>query len=221
MGTMALWKGLACPKDNKPRAIKAVIRQEKLGFLEETASEALEEEHRKLAQTETDEFQREIHRQLAEAQAQMRREGVVKLQLQCPDHSSGGEYSFLMEDLPQNAPIIKEHLLRCLKCGQAVTPERTNISGNFNILHIRCSTHGTGQRKISTSLHDTIMQAPPKQQPTPTLPPTPTAKITQTSKPEMPTAEDVEIKFCWNCGAKVISSVSQYCYKCGIGLKPP
>jgi hypothetical protein len=221
MGTLALWKGLACPKDNKPRTIKSVIRKEKLGFLEETASEALEEEHRKLAQTETDEFQREIHRQLAEAQAQMRRDGVVKLQLQCPDHSGEGEYSFLMEDLPQNAPIIKEHLLRCLKCGNVVSLERTNTSGKLNNLHIRCPTHGTGQRKISTSLHDIIMQASPTQRPTPSPLSTPPTEIAQPSEAATQSAGDVEIKFCWNCGAKVISSVSQYCFKCGVGLKPP
>ena len=220
MGTMALWKGLACPKDNKPRAIKSVIRKEKLGFLEETASEALEEEHRKLAQTETDEFQREIHRQLAEAQAKMRQEGVVQLQLQCPDHTEKGEYSFLMEDLTQNAPIIKEQLFRCLKCGHAVTLERTNSSGNFHILDIRCPTHGTGKRKISSSLHDTIMQAKSTKQPVST-PATRPSEIAQPSEPATQPAGDVEIRFCWNCGAQVISSVSQYCYKCGVGLKPP
>jgi hypothetical protein len=214
-------KELACPKDGKLRAIKDVIHKKKLGFMEETASEALEKEHLKLAESETDELQKEVHRQLAVAQAKIRKEGLVKLQLRCPDHHSKGEYSLFLEDLPQNAPLIKEHVLRCLKCGDPVTLENTKTSGNFKVLNIRCPTHGTGQRKISASIYDTIMEGPMAAEPKPSTPPTPTEEVSQPRETVTPHASDVEIKFCWNCGAKTIAKTSQYCFKCGAALKPP
>ncbi len=214
-------KELACPKDGKPRVIKDVIYKKKLGFMEETASEALEKEHLKLAETETDEFQKEIHRQLAAAQAKMRSEGLVKIQLRCPDHPGKGEYSLFLEDLPQNAPLIKEHVLRCLKCGDPVTLESTQTSADLKVLNIRCPKHGTGQRKISASIHDSIMLTPTTAKSKPATPPIPTEVNSQPEEVVTPHAGEVEIKFCWNCGAKTIAATSQYCYKCGVTLKPP
>jgi hypothetical protein len=221
MSTEAFEKELACPKDGNPRAIKDVIRQKKLGFMQKTASEALEKEHLKLAETETDELKKEIHRQMAIAQAKMRKEGLVKLQLRCPDHPGKGEYSFFPEDLPQNAPLIKEHVLRCLKCGDPVTLENTKTSGSFKVLNIRCPTHGTGQRKISASIHDAIMLAPITAEPKPDTPPPPTEEASQPEETIATNAGEVAIKFCWNCGAKTIAQTSQYCHKCGVALKPP
>jgi hypothetical protein len=221
MNTESFEKELACPKDGNFRAIKDVIHKKKLGFMQETASEALEEEHLKLAETETDELKKEVHRQLAAAQAKMRREGLVKLQLRCPGHPGKGEYSLFLEDLPQNAPLIKENVLRCLKCGDPVSLESTKTSGDFKVLNIRCPKHGTGQRKISASIHDTIMLAPTTAEQKPITPPPPVEVPSQPKEKATPHADDVKIKFCWNCGAKTIAVTSQYCYKCGVALKPP
>ncbi|MFW9934756.1 MAG: hypothetical protein ACFFDU_04380 [Candidatus Thorarchaeota archaeon] len=218
MSEETLLKELACPKGGNLRAIKAVIRKEKLSFMERTASEALEKEHRKHAETDPDEFQREIHRQLAEAQAKMRKEGTVELQLQCPDHPGKGEYSFFFENLPQYAPVIKANLLRCLKCGAPVTLEDTKISGGFKLLTIQCPQHGSGQRKISSSIHDTIMEAA---QPSLTPPPIETDVQTLQIEPTLPKESGTTISFCWNCGAKAIDATSEYCYKCGVSLRPP
>ncbi len=210
---------ITCPKGGKPQAIKAVIRKEKLSFMERTASEALEKEHRKLAETETDEFQKEIHRQLATAQAKMRQEGLVKLELHCPEHPGEGEFSFFVENLPSYAPVIKENIFRCLKCGGPVSLESTKTSGGFKVLNIRCPDHGTGQRKLSASTHNTIMQAEPtKTTPAPLPPETETQLPSIKLVPQ--TEDDVIISFCWNCGAKTIDASSQYCYKCGVLLKP-
>jgi len=220
MSEETMLKEIACPTDGKPRAIKAVIRKEKLSFMERTASEALEKEHRKLAQTDSDEFQREIHRQLADAQAKMRNEGLIELQLRCPEHPGDSEYSFFFENLSKYAPVIKENVLRCLKCGGPVTLETTKSSGGFKVLAIRCLEHGTGQRKISSSIHDIIMQAK-------TIGPisTPPSVKTDTeplpAKPIPQAKGDMAISFCWNCGAKSIGITSQYCYKCGVSLRPP
>ncbi|MFX1575539.1 MAG: hypothetical protein ACFFCF_00045 [Promethearchaeota archaeon] len=220
MSEGTLLKELACPKGSNLRAIKAVIRKEKLSFMERTASEALEKEHRKHAETDPDEFQREIHRQLADAQAKMRKEGTVELQLQCPDHPGKGEYSFFFENLHQYAPVIKANLLRCLKCGTPVTLEDTKTSGGFKLLTIRCPQHGSGQRKISSSIHDTIMEAEANQ-PSLTPPPIETDIQPLQVEPTPPTEGGTTISFCWNCGAKAIDATSQYCYKCGVTLRPP
>jgi hypothetical protein len=211
---------IACPKGGNPRAIKAVIRKTQLSFMERTASEALEKQHRKLAQSEPDEFQREIHKQLAEAQAKMRKEGLVKLDLICPDHPGAGEYSFFFENLPAYASIIKENVMRCLQCGGPVTLENTKTSGSFKLLNIRCPEHGTGQRKISTAIHDNIMQVEAKQ-PALTPPPSEVDFKPQPAAPPPQAEGDVAISFCWNCGAKTIDATSQYCHKCGVSLKPP
>lgn len=221
MATETFEKELACPTDGKPRTIKAVIRQAKLGFMERTASEALEKEHLKLAETETDELKKEVNRQLAAAQAKMRKEGLVKVKFRCPDHPGESEYSFFFEDLSQNAPLIKEQVLRCLKCGDPVTLESTRTSGEFKVLNIRCPKHGTGQRKISASIHDTIMLAPTTTKSKPATPPPSTEVTSQPEEVVTPYVGDVEIKFCWNCGVKTIAKTSQYCYKCGVELKPP
>lgn len=220
MSEETLLKELACPKGGNLRAIKSVIRKEKLSFMERTASEALEKEHRKHAETDPNEFQREIHRQLADAQAKMRKEGTVELQLQCPDHSGKGEYSFFFENLPQYAPIIKANVLRCLKCGEPVTLEDTKASGGFRLLTIRCPQHGSGQRKISSSIHDVIMNIEAAQ-PSLTLPPVETDFQPPQIEAPSPAEGGTTINFCWNCGAKAIDATSQYCYKCGASLKPP
>ena len=213
-------KEIACPTGGKPRAIRAVIRKEKLSFMERTMSEKIEEEHRKMAANETDEFQKEINLQLAAAQAKMRKEGLVKLDLRCPDHPGEGEYSFFFEHLASYAPVIKQNILRCLKCGGSVSLESTKTSGSNKVLNIRCPEHGTGQRKISSSIHDVIMQSEsPITAPAP--PPQETEPPSQPSKP-IPTADDdVTIHFCWNCGTKAIDASSQYCHKCGVSLRPP
>ncbi len=219
MSEDTLQKEIACPKGGNPRAIKAVIRIEKLPFMERTMSEKIEQEHRKLAETDPDEFQREIHRQLADAQAKMRNEGLVKLKLTCPDHPGDGEYRFFFEDLPNYAPVIKENVLRCLKCGVPVSLESTKTSGKNKVLNIKCPNHGTGQRKISSSIHDIIMQAE-----TTTTTPAPSQKPETQPTPVKPTPQadgDVTISFCWNCGAKTIDATSQYCHKCGVPLIPP
>ncbi len=220
MSIETIVKEIACPKGGNPRAIKAVIRKTQLSFMERTASEALEKEHHKLSQTDPDEFQREIHKQLAEAQAKMRKEGLVKLELVCPDHPGEGDYSFFFENLPVYAPVIKKNVMRCLKCGTPVTLENTKTSGSFKLLNIRCPEHGTGQRKISTVIHDIIMQAE-AQQPTLSPPPAETDFTPQPAIPPPSAVDDVTISFCWNCGAKTIEATSQYCHKCGVSLKPP
>ncbi|MFX1341923.1 MAG: hypothetical protein ACFFAL_04425, partial [Promethearchaeota archaeon] len=167
------------------------------------------------------ELKKEVNRQLAAAQAKMRKEGLVKVHFRCPDHSGESEYSFFFEDLSQNAPLIKKHVLRCLKCGDPVTLESTKTSGDFRVLNISCPKHGTGQRKISASIHDTIMLAPTTTESKPVAPPPPTEVTSQPKEIVTPFAGDVEIKFCWNCGVKTIAKTSQYCYKCGVELKPP
>lgn len=144
----------------------------------------------------------------------------MKVQFRCPDHPSESEYSFFFEDLSQNAPLIKEHILQCLKCADPVTLESTTSFGNFKILNIRCPKHGTGQRKISASIHDTIMLTPTTTESKPDVPPPPTEVTSQPKEIATPYAGEVEIKFCWNCGAKTIAKISQYCYKCGVELKP-
>ncbi|MFX1565738.1 MAG: hypothetical protein ACFFCH_07095 [Promethearchaeota archaeon] len=219
MSEETLLQEIACPKGGKPRAIKSVIRIETLPFMERTMSEKIEQEHRKLAKTDPDEFQREVHLQLAEAQAKMRKEGLVKLELRCPDHSGAGEYSFFYENLPSYAPVIKEHTLRCLKCGEPVRLENTKTSDKFKVLTIRCPAHGTGQRKISTIIHDTIMQAENTSSTPPLL--TPTETKPAIIQPSAPLGGKTTISFCWNCGAKAIDSTSVYCYKCGVSLSPP
>lgn len=222
MSDEPLLKEIACKRCGQPRVVRNVIRKAKLGFMEQTASEALEKEHLKLAQTEKDPFQAEIHKQLAIAQSKMQREGLVKLELRCPNHSGSGDYSFLYEDLAKNAPLIKQQVLRCLKCGNPVTLEGTKTSGSYKVLAIRCPQHGSGERKISTVIHDSIMQAPSHAEPTPKTPVAPTeTRAHQPSEPVQVLSSDVEIKFCWNCGTPAAMKTSQYCYKCGVPLIPP
>ncbi len=225
MSEDSLLNQILCDKCGKPRAIKSVIRKEKLGFMERTASEALEKQHRKLAETETDEFQAEIHRQLAAAQAKMRKEGLIALKLRCPDHPVEGDHSFFYENLPTSAPLIKQQILQCLKCGNPVEIKRTKTSGSFKVLDIHCSEHGSGTRKISTTLYEPIMatHTETSTQPPPAAPvPSPPKKVTPTpKKPEHLPSEEVEIKFCWNCGTHTIDKTSQYCHKCGVSLRPP
>ncbi|MFX1508686.1 MAG: hypothetical protein ACFFBR_00130 [Promethearchaeota archaeon] len=219
MSEETLLQEIACPKGGNPQIIKSAIRIEKLPFMERTMSEKIEQEHRKLAKTDPDEFQREVHLQLAEAQAKMRKEGLVKLELRCPEHPGDGEYSFFFENLQSYAPVIKEHTLRCLKCGEPVTLENTKTSGKFKILTIRCPTHGTGQRKISTIIHDAIMQA---ETTSPALPAQAPVEAEPTViHPSPQQSGKTTISFCWNCGAKAIDSTSVYCYKCGVSLNPP
>jgi hypothetical protein len=221
MSNESLLTEIACKRCGQPQVVKDVIRKEKLGFMEQTASEALEKEHLKLAQTEKDPFQAEIHKQLAIAQAKMQKEGLVKLELRCPNHPGKADYSFLYEDLAKNAPLIKQQLFRCLKCGNPVTLEGTKTSGSYKVLSIRCSQHGSGERKISTVIHDTIMQALTEAEPTFITPVPQTESSPQPSDPIQGPADAVEMKFCWNCGTPVAMKTSQYCYKCGVTLKPP
>ncbi|MHA2406396.1 MAG: hypothetical protein ACXACH_06555, partial [Candidatus Hermodarchaeia archaeon] len=113
-----------------------------------------------------------------------------------------------------------ENVLRCLKCGQPVSLESTKTSGGNKVLSIRCLEHGTGQRKISSSIHDSIMRAE-MAEPTPAPPPAEIdAKPLPVTAPP-PAEGEVAISFCWNCGAKAIETTSQYCHKCGVSLRPP
>jgi hypothetical protein len=237
LGTETLKKELVCDKCGKPRIIHEVIRREKLGMMEEAASEALEEEHRKQLETETDPIKKEAHKLLAEAQAKMRKEGLVRLKMRCPDHSKEVKYEFFWEDFPTNAQPIKEHLFSCGKCGGTLEVLDTKTSGNFTIVDVKCPEHGSGKRKISTVLYDTIMAAETAE---PVAAPVePVEPVAAPAEPEAAPAEPEAAPaepeaapaepeaapsegfgFCWNCGNPIAKPEWKFCRKCGKEIPP-
>ncbi len=226
LGTETLKKELVCDKCGKPRIILEVIRREKLGLVEEAASEALEEEHRKQLETETDPIKKEAHRLLAEAQAKMRKEGLVQLKMRCSDHPKEVKYDFFWEDFPTNAQPIKEHLLSCGKCRGTLEVLETKTSGNFTVIDVRCSEHGSGKRKISSVLYDTIIAGGPAEPVA--APAEPVEPVAAPAEPVEPVAAPAEPEatskegfgFCWNCGNPIANAEWKFCRKCGKEIPP-
>jgi len=121
----------------------------------------------------------------------------VKLVMNCPRHF---EVSYIMPSalLPQAAPLIRQRILLCRRCGAPVEVQDTRHSGPWTILRIRCSRHGQGVRKISTTLYDTIMQAPEYAGPV-----TPAAIPPAAAVPEKASPAPEAINFCPQCGTRI------------------
>ena len=228
MTRVGLEANLLCDMCNTPRVILEVIRKEKLGILEEAASEALEKEHRKLAETETDPQTTAMHRLLAETQNQMRTEGLVRLKMRCPNHPKVVEYDLFWGDFPDNTALIKSNMLRCVKDGKLVEMIDTQQSGRNTNLTIRCTNHGKGKRKISSSIYDVLMSADtpsPTSPPVTTTPPRPPLPSTAVEVPstaprkDAPPPTTTQVNFCPECGRRTRKAGDKFCMGCGASLR--
>lgn len=135
--------------------------------------------------------------------------GRVKLSMTCPSHRSEVVYRMPETVFPQVAGLVKDHMLLCRRCGQPTEVVGSRQSGRLTYLQILCPVHGSGERRVNTSLYDTMMGAPA---PVPTVAPAPVA--TPTAAPAA-----VGTNYCPSCGTPVAGADAAFCHSCGASLE--
>ncbi len=139
----------------------------------------------------------------------------VILIMTCAKHRSEAVYKMSPEVFEQVGGLINDHLLRCRRCGEPTEVVGQRDAGRITVFSVHCPTHGTGERKVNTSLVEKLgKDAPP---PTPVAPVTPVTPVTPA-----PVDTDVETLaqygYCPSCGTPVEVPGAGFCHKCGASL---
>jgi len=142
----------------------------------------------------------------------------IRILMKCPQVV----YTMPAGLLPQAGPLLRERIFLCRKCGAPVEAYDTRRLGNWVIILIRCAHHGQGERRISASLYDAIMQTPayaPLSVPAgPAAAPTQPAAVAQGPTPPVPPSPRA-INFCPQCGKRITVPDARFCPNCGASLQ--
>jgi hypothetical protein len=136
----------------------------------------------------------------------------VILIMSCPKHRSEAVHKMTPEIFAQVGGLINDHLLRCRRCGEPTEVIGQRDAGRITVFSVRCPTHGTGERKVNTSLVESLgKDAPP---PTPVAPVAPVTPATTETAAETP----AQYGYCPSCGTPVEVPGAGFCHKCGASL---
>lgn len=128
---------------------------------------------------------------------------LVKLYMMCPDHRSEVVYKLPVSQYGQASHLIREHVLLCRKCGQPVDITGQQAGTLVTKLMVACPVHGSGERKVNSSLLDPILSAVP-------------SKADEQFTGAVPAANS---KFCASCGSPVPAPEARFCHNCGASLE--